>query len=127
MKKNYVKDITLDDLAKGDLSEFTFLANDGSIAEGVMVVSLNIGEYNFHKFNFENGKLTNIRRDGKISPAVEGPGYVQFRTNGILTNPDSDTPAVFSEGFNKREYWENGKCVRVSEKSYDADDNPIWS
>ncbi|MEL3909261.1 MAG: hypothetical protein P1P64_09690 [Treponemataceae bacterium] len=128
MKEMFINDIMPETLELADLSDIVFKDKNGVNADGANIVVMNTGVYNFSIMRFKNGVLTNsIDEEGRISPAIEGAGFVEYRTNGVLTNPEKDFPARICEGFNKREYWENGKCVRVSEKSYDKNDNAVWS
>lgn len=130
MKEMYVKNVTPELFQQPDLSDIIFKDDKGNIADGGQILVPRTGEYAFYQLYFESGVLTNfIDEQGHISPAVEGPGMLEYRTKGVLTSPDTTgkNPARICEGFNKREYWEHGKLVRVSEKSYDDKENAVWS
>lgn len=130
-KEMQVNDITQEIFKEPDLSNVVFKDDDGEVADGQRIVIIDSSPC---LLLFENGILTDgPGAMGSTIPAVEGAGFMEHRTNGILTNPNIDylpeenCAARICEGFNKREYWENGKLVRVTEKSYDKDDNPVWS
>jgi hypothetical protein len=47
-------------------------------------------------------------------PAVEGPGHLEFWREGKL-HLDNKLPAVYSNGFRHKEWWENGKLIKEEE------------
>ncbi len=64
--------------------------------------------------NFENGFLHNdIWDDTQVFPAIQGPGYPEYREKGILTNPpNAIIPARCMNGFTEKEFWENGEFIK---------------
>lgn len=129
MKEAFAKDI-IPLLENGDLSEYVFKNEDGSLADDTLIISSEVDPDVFYKCVFFDGKLSNSEMDGRPFPAVEAPGLMEYRTNGVLTNVEvygMEYPARICDGFNRREYWKNGKLIRVSEKSYDENDEPVWS
>jgi hypothetical protein len=67
----------------------------------------------FHKGLLDGDSLT---PEGKriTQPAVEGPGHIEYWREGCL-HRDGGLPAVSSQGFAHREWWEHGELVRREE------------
>lgn len=126
----YAKDI-IPLLEKGDLSDYVFKDDDGNIANDTLMIASKEDPNIVYKCCFFDGKLSNfIDETGRPFPAVESAGLMEYRTNGILTNPTiygTERAARISEGFSRKEYWVDGSLVRVSERSYDENNNPVWS
>jgi hypothetical protein len=63
---------------------------------------------------FRNGLLDgSTEKDGIkiIQPAVEGPGHLEYWTEGKL-HRDSGMPAIISDNLMKREWWVNGDFLK---------------
>ncbi len=57
-------------------------------------------------YRFENGYVHSING----LPAIEGPGHVEYWEHGV---PHREAePAIISDNFSHREYWENGEFIK---------------
>jgi hypothetical protein len=67
---------------------------------------------------FHNGLLDgdSYTPEGKriTQPAVEGPGHLEYWREGRL-HRDGDLPAVSTNGFTHKEWWEHGEHIRCEE------------
>lgn len=83
--------------------EFT---EDGKLIYGVRIIEN-------HVIRFYDGKITNfILEDESPDPAVEGPGFIEYRTDGVITRDDENRPARVSNGFKHREFWKDGVLIQ---------------
>lgn len=65
---------------------------------------------------FRNGYLDGdiLNDNGSIivsKPAVDAPGHQEYWREGML-HRDNGLPAVISEGFSHKEWWENGERIK---------------
>ena len=86
---------------------------DGDLLNGTFVLA---DDYNAGKttlVRFYNGYLDGdvVDSDGYIKmqkPAVESAGHIEYWRENKL-HRDNGEPAVYSENFTVKEYWNNGK------------------
>jgi hypothetical protein len=67
---------------------------------------------------FRNGLLDgdSYTPEGKriTQPAIEGPGHIEYWREGCL-HRDGGLPAVSSNGFMHREWWEQGEQIKCED------------
>lgn len=81
---------------------------NGNPAEGTRMIIQNDKEV---IVRFRNGLLDgdSFTKDGRliVQPAVETEGHIEYWREGRL-HRDDGLPAIYSDDFSIKEYWENG-------------------
>ncbi len=86
---------------------------EGNPAHGTRIFKGKNGERIILRFlnGFLDGDFLEDGLNMKIQPAVEGMGHVEYWRKGML-HRDDGLPAVSTNGFSEKEYWENNKRIK---------------
>ncbi len=99
-----LRELTIKDI-KGNPVFEELIKQEDKLCNGQFVVE-------GYLLNIEQGILTNdVWSETEIFPAVQGPGYHEYREKGVLTNVTEDKAARYLNGFSEKEFWENGKFI----------------
>ena len=85
---------------------------NGNLAEGQRVFITENGKQVFVRFRngYLDGDVFNENGELEVKPAVETTGHLEYWREGKL-HRDDGLPAVISDGFAYKEWWENNKRI----------------